>query len=74
MEEQGSSVLGIKHLLTLPGSKEFFLMTGAAEAQGKQFGSAASTAAVNKRPATAATAASLMTRRMALRFRCSSLK
>ncbi len=49
-------------------------MTGAAEAQGKQFGSAASTAAVNKRPATAATAASLMTRRMALRFRCSSLK
>ena len=32
------------------------------------------TAAVNKRPATAATAASLMTRRMAPRFRCSSLK
>src|SRR6185295_4022913 len=59
--------------MILAGSREFFAITGAADAQGRQFCSAAWPAAVNKRPTTAATAASLMTRRMVFRFRCSSL-
>jgi hypothetical protein len=50
--------------MILAGSSEFFAITGAADAQGRQFCSAAWPAAVNKRPTTAAAAASLMTRRM----------
>src|SRR5512147_2618117 len=50
--------------MTLAGSREFLAITGAADAQGRQFCSAAWPPAVNKRPTTAATAASLMTRRM----------